>query len=117
MKGEINDKELNEIRKALLKKATGYVCEEVTNEYSVDENGKEHLLKKKVSKKYVSCDLSAVKMLLEIFSENEITYADMSDIELDKEAVKLFKEYQSMTNINLIDQLKGENSGNKPNNN
>ena len=117
MKGDINDKELNEIRKALLKKASGYVCEEITNEYAVDENGKEHLLKKKVSQKYVPSDLSAIKMLLELFSENEFSYADLSDVELDKEAIKLFKEYQSMTNINLIDELKGEQGGNKSNNN
>lgn len=111
MKGEISDKELNEIRKALVKKASGYMCEEVTNEYSISENGEERLLKKKVSKKYVPSDLAAVKMLFEMFSEKEISYENYSDIELDKEAVKLFKEYQTMSNINLIDELNGGQNG------
>ena len=115
MKSDIKNKDIEALKKALLKKATGYVCEEITNEYTVDENGKEHLQKKKISKKYVPSDLSAIKMLLELFCENEFAYADMSDVELDKEAIKLFKEYQSMTNINLIDELKGEKCGNTSN--
>ena len=111
MRGEISDKELNEIRKALVKKASGYMCEEVTNEYLVGDNGEERLLKKKVSKKYVPSDLAAVKMLLDMFTEKEISYENYSDVELDKEAIKLFKEYQEMSNIKLIDELKGGQNG------
>ena len=58
-----------EINKALYKRAIGYEANEVVEEYSIDESGGYTLNKKKVTKKHISPDLSAAKLLLEKFSE------------------------------------------------
>ncbi len=79
-----------EIEKALAKKAMGYNLDEVVEEYTIDEGGKEKLIKKKVTKKYVPPDLSSAKVLLEKFQGNEIS--TMSKEELLKERQRLLKQ-------------------------
>ncbi len=85
----MNDED--KIRKALLKKALGYSADEVVEEYALDE-GEEKLVKKKVTKKHFSPDVSAVKILLERYYQ---TYQEkislMSDEELEKEEKRLLK--------------------------
>ena len=85
----MNDED--KIRKALLKKALGYSADEVVEEYALDEGG-EKLVKKKVTKKHFSPDVSAVKILLERYYQ---TYQEkislMSDEELEKEEKRLLK--------------------------
>lgn len=63
---------------------------EVVEEYTIDEGGKEKLIKKKVTKKYVPPDLSSAKVLLEKFQGNEIS--TMSKEELLKERQRLLKQ-------------------------
>ena len=52
------------IKEALLKKALGYDCTETVEEY-VSEEGEIRLTKKKITKKNVPPDMSALKILLE----------------------------------------------------
>lgn len=87
------------IKESLLKKAKGYYADEIIEEYSL-ENGKEVLVKKKVTKKHVPPDLTASKLLLDYFNEKDDIYDNLSDEELDEEAKKLIKEYQELSNIN-----------------
>lgn len=72
------------INQALLKKATGYDALEVITEYVVDDDG-ERVVKKKVTKKAVPPDITAIKMLL----SNVKNYDDLSDEELLAERDRL----------------------------
>ncbi|MBO5285826.1 MAG: hypothetical protein J6B16_02900 [Clostridia bacterium] len=72
------------INQALLKKATGYDALEVITEYVVDDDG-ERVVKKKVTKKAVPPDITAIKMLL----LNVKNYDDLSDEELLAERDRL----------------------------
>lgn len=83
MKGE--DKRLKE---ALIKKALGFDATEVVEEYSSDGEGEIKLTKKKVTKKNVPPDLSAIKMLID---EKESTLKDVSDVDLEKEKERLIE--------------------------
>ena len=108
MKREVNKIDMQKVKDALIKKAIGYDTDEIVEEYVVDEQNKQHLVKKKVTRKFVPADLTASKMLLDYYSSSSNTYENLSDQELDQEAIKLFKEYQSLTNIDISKALKGE---------
>ncbi len=86
----LSDLSEEKLKKALLKKALGYVAKEQVCEYSIDENGDEVLSKKKVTKKQLSPDLSALKILLEKFY-GDFSVEDMSDEELEKEKFRLLQ--------------------------
>ncbi len=73
----------------LHKKATGYEVQEMTQEFTVDDEGNRHLSKEKVSTKYVPPDLSAIKTYLEI--KNSELYS-MSNEDLAKEKKRLLKK-------------------------
>jgi hypothetical protein len=92
--------EADQIRKALFKKALGYSENEIIEEYSVDEDGKTSLAKKKVTKKHYAPDISAVKLLLEkyykTYEEKVIEFSDG----------QLLKEKQQLEKL-----LKGEKNG------
>ncbi len=88
----------DKLLKSLLKKAVGYNVSEVSEEYVVDNEGVEQLSKRKITKKYIPPDLTALKTYLEL-TEGENDYENMSDEEL----LKIKKE--------LIEELKIE--GNK----
>lgn len=75
------------IKEALLKKALGYDCTETVEEY-VSEEGEIRLTKKKITKKNVPPDMSALKILLE---ESAIPVTEMSDEELNEEKMRLIK--------------------------
>lgn len=96
-----NEDSLEVIKKALIKKAQGFYADEIIEEYVVEE-GKEKLLKKKVTKKYVPADLTATKLLLDYFNEKTNSFDELSDEDLDKEAERLYREYL---------KLKGNNAG------
>ncbi len=84
--------EEEKIRKALLKKALGYRTNEVVEEYVLDEDGGQRLAKKKVTKKHVSPDISAMRVLLERYSSDMADeIRNMSDEELLKERSRLLK--------------------------
>jgi hypothetical protein len=73
---------------ALIKKALGYDATEVVEEYVSDDSGEIKLSKKKVTKKNVPPDLTALKMLLD---QTEISVSEMSDEQLEEEKQRLLK--------------------------
>ena len=74
---------------ALYKKAFGYDTNEVVEEFVLDEGGDYKLSKRKVTKKHISPDLSAVKMLLDE-TKTEV-YSDMTEEELMREKLRLLE--------------------------
>ena len=80
-------KKKSSIGDALLKVATGFSVEEVTEEYA-EVDGEMKLLKRKETKKDVPPDLKAVQLLLG--AEND--YSNLSDEELEKERQRLLEE-------------------------
>ncbi len=92
-----------EIKKALLKKAIGYDTDEIVEEYATDENGNPVLVKRKITKKYNSPDISALKFLLEHDQLSDDEISKMSDEELLKEKdrlLQLLKEKEMKENEN-----------------
>lgn len=90
--GKISEKELNN---ALYKKAVGYETNEVVEEYVVDERGDYKLSKKKVTKKHVSPDLTAVKILLDKVEKKSGKYEKMTDEQLYAEKLRLIEILES----------------------
>lgn len=82
---KINEKKL---KKALIKKALGFDATEVVEEYSSSEEGEIKLSKKKITKKVVPPDMTALRLLME---EDFKDLDKMSDEELEKEKEKLLK--------------------------
>lgn len=83
-------KEQKQIQDALLKRAVGYDAEEVSEEYSFNEQGEKFLSKRKVSKKHFSPDVSAIKILLENYGEKKVDELEkMTDEELFAERDRL----------------------------
>lgn len=80
-----------EIKQALYKKALGYDANEVVEEFVLDESGDYKLSKRKVTKKHISPDLSAVKLLLEKVEKKSEKYSKMTDEELIREKLKLIE--------------------------
>ncbi len=78
------------IKKALKKRALGYDSTEVTEEYTEDGDGGVKLIKRKVVKKNVPPDVSAVKLLIEIEGEDSDLSA-LTDDELELEKQRLLK--------------------------
>ena len=80
----------DQVIKALIKKAVGYEAKDEIKEFIIDENGKEILAKKRITKKHVSPDLAAMKLLLERYGlEFEKSLENMSDAELFEEKNRL----------------------------
>ncbi|MBR2614633.1 MAG: hypothetical protein IKC71_03440 [Clostridia bacterium] len=77
----MNDKKLKD---ALYKKAVGFETEEVTEEYQ-EKEGDIALIKRKVTKKTVPPDITALKMIM----EEEKGVRSMTDEELEKEKQRL----------------------------
>ena len=75
-------------KSALIKKALGYDATEVVEEYVSDDAGDIKLTKKKVTKKNVPPDLTALKMLME---ETDESVAEMTDEQLEKEKQRLLE--------------------------
>ena len=73
---------------ALIKKALGYDATEVVEEYVSDQEGEVKLTKKKVTKKNVPPDLTALKMLLD---QTEIDVKVMTDEQLEEEKNRLLQ--------------------------
>ena len=86
-------KRKGDVKSALLKKAMGYDAKEVTEEYAVGENGEVSLAKRKVIKKNVPPDVSAIKILLECEGEKDVS--ELSDEELVKERERLLAELKN----------------------
>lgn len=90
------------IKKALLKKALGYQTNEVVEEYVLDEEGNAKLSKKKVTRKHVSPDIAAMRVLLERYhSDLADEIRNMSDEELLAERSRLLKMLKEEDDANL----------------
>ena len=73
----------NQIISALYKKSLGYEVQEVVEEYIFDENSNEKLIKKKTTKKDIPPDMTAVKIMLELFSnETDLDISNLTDEQL-----------------------------------
>ena len=83
------EKIYKKLQKALLKRALGYDASETIEEYAM--NGDDMtMVKRKVTTKNVPPDISAVKVLLENFSENDIANLnELSDAQLESEKQRL----------------------------
>ena len=79
----------SDFKEALIKKALGYDATEVVEEYVSGEEGEIKLTKKKVTKKNVPPDITAIKMLMEEINENAVT--GLSDEQLESEKIRLLK--------------------------
>lgn len=88
MNKKFSEKKINE---ALYKKAVGYEASEVVEEFVVSEEGEFKLNKRKVTKKHISPDLSAVKMLLEKVENKKGKYSEMTDEQLYNEKIKILE--------------------------
>ncbi len=90
------------IEDALLKKALGYEAKEVVEEFVADEKGNFKMCKKKVTKKHISPDISAAKVLLEHYENVDMgKYDNMTEEELMRvklELIKLLKEGENDAN-------------------
>ncbi len=81
---------MQDIDKALYRKAVGYTAKEVVEEYG-GESGE--LLRRKVSKKHVPPDMSAIKTYLErVKDENDLSA--LSDGQLERLKRKLLEQLQ-----------------------
>ena len=99
-----------EIGSALYKKALGYALEEVVEEYVIDKEDGERLIlnKKKITKKNVPPDMTAVKALLQFYKVDKINnYNKMSDDELKNEKLRLLNKLKELQ--------KGEENGTRKN--
>ena len=85
----MNSNTKKKITQAIVKKAIGFETVETVEEFA-ETDGEVKLLKRKVTTKSVPPDVSAVKLLLEMQSE-ERDIVDMTDEELEKERVRLMK--------------------------
>lgn len=83
---------VEELKKALLKKALGFSSDEIVEEYSLDESGNSVLNKRKVTKKYNPPDISAMKLLLEKEDLTDNKLSQMTLSELKKEKKRLLKQ-------------------------
>lgn len=86
------------LKKVLLKKARGFVLEEISEEYAADEEDKMKLIKRKITSKEVAPDISAVKALCELSLFETDNYKDMSFEELKNEKTKLLKLFDEIEN-------------------
>ena len=80
--------EQQDFKKALIKKALGYDTTEVVEEYVGGEEGEVKLTKKKITKKNVPPDITALKLLMESSMRSVET---MSEQELLQERDRLLE--------------------------
>jgi len=88
------------LNKALIKRALGYLNKEVTEEFCKEDKGKMVLTKRKVTKKNVPPDITAVKVLLEMYADDRsLDFEKMSDEELLFERDKLIEKLKTNDEI------------------
>ena len=85
------DKENEELTKALLKKAMGYSVDEIVEEYAKTDEDNLTLTKRKVTKKHIPPDIPAARALLELFWDKNKDYKNYTDEELENEKQRLLK--------------------------
>lgn len=80
-----------DIKKALVKRALGFVSDEIVEEYVPDENGKPILSKRKVTKKFNPPDINALRFLLEKENLADDEISKMTDEQLLHEKERLLQ--------------------------
>ena len=82
------DKIYDKIQKALIKRALGYDASETVEEYA--KNGEDMtIVRKKVTKKNVPPDITAVKMLLENMRDDDYKLSELSAKDLEAEKLRV----------------------------
>lgn len=89
-----------EILNALKQRAIGYKTNEIIEEYSLDENANERLVKKKVTIKNVPPDISAAKVLLEFENSLDEDFSKLSNQELDEKINEIITKLKESENDN-----------------
>jgi hypothetical protein len=82
------------LKEALLKRALGFYCEDVSEEYEAGDGG-ERMVKRKVNRKFYPPDLGALRELL----GKEPVMTEMSDEELESERDRLLAELKEGLNL------------------
>lgn len=78
-----------QIRQALCRRAVGFECDEIVEEYVTDENGNAVLSKRKITKKFNPPDVAALRFLLEESNLCDDDISKMTDEQLLKEKERL----------------------------
>ena len=81
------------LHSSLLKKALGYEVDEVTEEYAMEKNELK-LTKRRIVKKHIPPDYSAVKVLCDYFNDN-INLEEMTEEQLEKEKQRLLNQLKN----------------------
>ncbi len=81
------------LKKALLKRAVGYIQKEIAEEYT-SQDGKLILIKRKVTTKDIPPDLDALKIIL----NEKKDYSSLSDEDLQAEWEKVKREIEDSNN-------------------
>lgn len=89
LKKEVKALDEDEIREALCRRAVGFECDEIVEEYVTDENGNAVLSKRKITKKFNPPDVSALRFLLEQSNLCDDDISKMTDEQLLKEKQRL----------------------------
>lgn len=82
-----------QIEKAVLRKALGYEIQEITEEYSGDNE----LLKRKITTKHYPPDMSAVKVFVEMEDDPSCEIATLSDSQLQQLKLRLISQLNDFT--------------------
>lgn len=91
----------DDLIEALKLKAFGYQTKEIIEEYALDDHENERLIKKKVTKKNVPPDITAVKVLLELQQlENQTDVSKLTNEELDEKIDEIIKKLKENENDN-----------------
>lgn len=86
---------------ALKIKAFGYQTKEIIEEYALDDNENERLIKKKVTQKNIPPDITAVKVLLELEQmQNQTDIDKLTNEELDEKIDEIIKKLKENENDN-----------------
>ena len=75
------------IKKILNKRAKGYLVKETSSDFAL-QDGEMIEVKRKISKKYIPPDISAIKIIID---EKNESFAGYSDEELENEMSRLLK--------------------------
>lgn len=80
------------LKSSLLKKAKGFIVEEIIEESVKNEDSSSlNLVKRKVTTKEIPPDMNAIKYLIELENLNQDRYANLTDEELRQEKLNLLK--------------------------
>ncbi len=92
------------IANSLLKKALGYMIDEVVEEYANEDNELK-LIKKKVTKKHIPPDVSAAKELVELIkNQKAVDWSNYTEQDLLKMRDNLLKEIKENSDASAFDK-------------